>query len=652
MNREFLNFYEQELSLLWEQAADFAQTYPKLAERLGGLLEERADPMIGGLLEGAAFLAARVQLKLKHEFADFTVNYLDQIAPQLLAPTPSFLMAQARPNFGEPGLREGLAVGKGERIEATLREAQGDTSPTFSLVEPLTVWPFEVDLAEYAANPKALQSLMPHNAVECAASLRLRLDVRSAKRREDEPDDSEAKDKPELRVSACRVKTLRFYLDGPERDAEALYEQLFGHCRGLFFRILDDFGDPVVIPGDLDMLRPVGFSAEEALTPNDRRMFRGFDLLRDYFAFPRRFLGFELAGLERVVPRLATKKVDILFAFDEANATLPAAVRPRTFALYAAPAVNLFRKRLDRVPVRDDQFEYPVIADRNRRLDYEVHRILKVVAHAPGRAQPWSVEPLYSPGAGRAAGALCYTVRRLPRRLGEEERRRAPVSDYIGTDMFLTLGQRADPEALEEAAELGIEALCTNRHLAEHLPVGEGAVDFRLVEESGLELACIAGPTRPREPAMTAMVGKGSGTTTGDVAWRLISLLGLNHLSLVERGHGEGARALRETLALFADPNDGATEVKLRGVRTIEARPVTRRMRQGSGAAVARGLEITVTLEDKAFEGSGAFLFGAVLDRYFAEYVAINHFTQTVVRTIERKEIMRWPPRIGLRGVM
>jgi type VI secretion system protein ImpG len=226
------------------------------------------------------------------------------------------------------------------------------------------------------------------------------------------------------------------------------------------------------------------------------------------------------------------------------------------------------------------------------------------------------------------------------------------VSDYIGTDLFLSLGQRSDPEALDEVAELAIEALCTNRHLAEHLPVGEGAVDFRLVENSKLELRCIAGPTRPREPAMTAMVGKGADTTTGDVAWRLISLLGLNHLSLVERRDAEGARALRETLALFADPNDGASEIKLRGVRSIDARPVTRRMRQGSGAAVARGLEITVTLEDKAFEGSGAFLFGAVLDRYFAEYVAINHFTQTVVRTIERKEIMRWPPRIGLRGVM
>ena len=88
MNREFLKFYNQELTILREQAVEFAQDYPGVAERLGGLLEDKIDPMIGGLLEGAAFLAARVQLKLKHEFADFTANLIDQLAPHYLASDP------------------------------------------------------------------------------------------------------------------------------------------------------------------------------------------------------------------------------------------------------------------------------------------------------------------------------------------------------------------------------------------------------------------------------------------------------------------------------------------------------------------------------------------------------------------------------------
>jgi type VI secretion system protein ImpG len=147
------------------------------------------------------------------------------------------------------------------------------------------------------------------------------------------------------------------------------------------------------------------------------------------------------------------------------------------------------------------------------------------------------------------------------------------------------------------------------------------------------------------------MVGKGQDATFGEVAWRLVNMLSLNHLGIVERSAGDAALALRETLVLFADLADGATDRKLRGVRSVDARPIVRRVRQAQGSAAARGLELVVVLEDKAFEGSGAFLLGAVLDRFFAEYVAINHFTQTVIRTPERGEIMRWPLRLGLRGV-
>ena len=56
-----------------------------------------------------------------------------------------------------------------------------------------------------------------------------------------------------------------------------------------------------------------------------------------------------------------------------------------------------------------------------------------------------------------------------------------------------------------------------------------------------------------------------------------------------------------------------------------------RRIRQRSGIGAARGIEITVTIDEKAFEGTGVFLLGAVLDRFFAEYSGFNHFTQTVI---------------------
>jgi type VI secretion system protein ImpG len=65
-----------------------------------------------------------------------------------------------------------------------------------------------------------------------------------------------------------------------------------------------------------------------------------------------------------------------------------------------------------------------------------------------------------------------------------------------------------------------------------------------------------------------------------------------------------------------------------------------------------RGLEISVHCDESGFEGSGVFLLGAVLETFFARYSSINSFTETVVSTIDRGEIMRWPTRIGIRDTL
>ena len=75
---------------------------------------------------------------------------------------------------------------------------------------------------------------------------------------------------------------------------------------------------------------------------------------------------------------------------------------------YAAPAVNLFEKTLDRLPVKSNQHEYPVVADRSHPLDYEVNRIVSVQAHIPGAPEKVAVAPLYSAAAGAGRDGLCY----------------------------------------------------------------------------------------------------------------------------------------------------------------------------------------------------------------------------------------------------
>ncbi|SFH93794.1 type VI secretion system protein ImpG [Bosea sp. OK403] len=653
MDREFLDLYNRELDLLYQQAKEFGDEYPGIADRLGGLVRDRIDPMVSGLLEGTAFLAARVQLKLKHEFPEFTSNLLEQLVPNYLAPTPSCILARFQPAFGDTALREGKAIAKGSYIDATYQQRGRRVACRYRLASDVTLWPFEITGAEYFATPAALQGLGIPIDRRALAGLRIGLTHRTTPRRDDEPSDTEAKAKPECWFSGTKLETLPFYLTGAEPDAHALYEHVMARCIGVFLRYLDPFGDPVAVPLPQDCLRQIGMEEEEALLPHDARIFRGFDLLREYFMFPRKFLGFTLGGLKAVRQSLAARNIEIVMVFDEASPRLGSIVDGNTFSLYTSPAVNLFEMGTDRIPMKTNVHEHHVVPDRSRYLEFEPHRIVEVFAHFAGGREKVPVRPLYSSSleSGDESG-LFYTIRRLPRRRSIEEKQRGAASDYIGTDMFISLTEKPGTDLAARVVELSIRAFCSNRHLAEQLPVGSSGADFRLPEDQTLDIVCVAGPTAPREPVASYLRSRGETAHTGTVTWRLINMLSLNHLGLLERGGGKDGRALRETLALFADLADAATERRIRGTRSLDSRPVVRRVRHRAGLGAARGTEVTVTLDEKAFEGSGAFLLGAILDRFFAEYAGMNHFTQTVIRTVERGEIARWPPRAGSRRVL
>lgn len=646
MDREFIDHYNRELQVLKEHAAEFAADFPGIAGRLGGLLAERADPMIVGLLEGAAFLAARVQLKLKHEFPEFCNNLLEQLVPHYLAPTPSIALVAATPQFGEPALTDGRTFAAGSLLDAEYRQRDRVVTCRFQLTADIVLWPFDITSAQYFDTPGAVQALGVPVSSDVQSGLRISLRRRATAKEADEKDDPATTFDPELQFAKCKTDTLKFYLVGPEADAVGIYEQIHAHTVHVTLRYLDRFGDPVVIRTQSDCISQIGF--DEHLMPADDRVFSGFDLLRDYFAFPRKYLGFQISGLRKLFAKIPTRKVDIVLSFDQSNARLAAATDRQMFALYSAPAINLFEKSLDRIPVKRNEHEYHIIPDRSHMLDYEPHRLVEVFAHFAGGYGRVPVFPLYSATSdGLSEPDLFYTVRRLPRRRSTDERRFNVPITYVGTEMFLTLVETAGLDDDRPVAELSVRALCSNRHLTESMAAS--ATTWRLLEAAETEVKCVAGPSPPRGPVVSHVRSRFENANLGTIAWRLINMLSLNHLGLVERGAGANAQALRETLALFADMSDAIVERRIRGVRSVDSRPIIRRMRGPAGVGAARGIEIVVLLDEQAFEGTGAFLLGAVLERFYAEYASVNHFTQTVIRTIERGEIMRWPARAGAR---
>ena len=640
MHREFVDLYNRELALFYEHAQEFAQEYPGIADRLGGMTQERSDPMFSALLQGAAFLAARVQLKIKHEFPEFTNNLIEQLLPGFLAPTPSAMLAKVEPVFGDPALRGGRTIKRGAFLDAIYRERDKNISCRYTLCSDLTLWPFELTKAEYHATPGPLHALGLEG--DFRAGLRLTLRLRATQRVEDEVSDEASREDPASLFAGCPVSSFPIHLVGAEADASMLYEQIFARRTGIHLRHLDGFGDPTIIDMGGVRIEQVGFGDDETLLPYDPRLFRGFSLLQEYFTFPRKFLGFRLATARRKLFPVPAREIDLILTFSEPSPRLAAAVNAGMFALYAAPAVNLFPKTADRVPVASSQHEYQIVPDRSHPLDFEPHTVLDVYAHYAGHSRRERLAPLYaSPSDFESTRSpLHYTIRRLARRRTSAERRFGSTSDYIGTEMFVSLSQPESISEQDRIQELSVRALCSNRHLADQLPVGKGGADFTFAEDTSLVVICAGGPpTRPKEPLLHRK------NESGPTAWRLINMLSLNHLGLT-RADGE---ALRETLALFADLGDTVVERRIRSLRSVSTRPVVRRVKNRFGVGAARGIEVTVSFEEKSFEGGGVFLLGAVLEHFLAEYAALNHFTQTVVTTVERGEVARWPARAGSR---
>jgi type VI secretion system protein ImpG len=84
-------------------------------------------------------------------------------------------------------------------------------------------------------------------------------------------------------------------------------------------------------------------------------------------------------------------------------------------------------------------------------------------------------------------------------------------------------------------------------------------------------------------------------------------------------------------------------------VHGLEVKSVVRRLPFPGPLTFGTGVEIVLELDELAFQGTSAFLFASVLERFFSRHAAINSFTQLILKTPQRGEVMRWPPRIGRR---
>jgi type VI secretion system protein ImpG len=624
MQPRLLDYYNRELEYLRELGAEFSERYPKAAGRLAMNGTDVADPYVERLLEGFSFLTARIQMKMDAQFPRFSQRLMDVAYPNYLAPVPSMTVVQFSPSMNEGTLATGFHLPRGTVLRAGLTPGE-QTRCEFSTAHDVTLWPLRVESAELTGSPADL----PLSRIGLAGR------------------DSPVRAALRIRIALCGgallheldLNQLMFYLNGQDVQMSRLLELVAGHTVAV---LCHDTARPVTCIERLPktVIRHEGFEPNQALLPADPRLFQGYRLLQEYFAFPDRYRFFSINDLKPALKRISAsqscKAFELTILLDRSAAELENLITAEHLALFCSPAINLVQKRADPIAVTARDHEYHVLVERSSPLDYEVFSVTKVVGRdSSGKQQEF--RPFYGSleKDGGDYGAY-FSARREARVLSDTGQREGTRTAYTGSEVFLSLVDRNEAPHSGQLRHLNVETLCTNRDLPLLLPRG-GETDFTLrVSAPVSAVRILKGPSRPR-PALTDSAA----------TWRLISHMGLNYLSLVDVDAQQGAQAMRELLSLYSNAADAATARQISGLRHIRIETMHRRLPVPGPLLLGRGVKIDVNVDETAFAGISPFMFAAVLEQFFARHVSMNMMTETTLSTLQRGQIAGWPARLG-----
>ncbi len=604
MPDQLLPLYDQELAYLRTLAGSFADAHPKIAGRLRLSADAVDDPHVARLIEGVALIAARIRQKLDDEFPELTNSLLGSLYPHLLAPFPSAAIA----SFAAlPELDGAYHVARGTPLEM---EPLGGETCRYRTTQAVDLWPVQVVSAAIGQRP--LVAPLGPRTDAAASSLRLVLECLS----------------PDQSFGRLGVDRLRFFLRGLPQHSSGLYELL---CNNLLcVSVADHPEDKQAVFLPAASVSAAGFAEEEAMLPTSPRSFIGYRLLSEFFGFPAKFMFVDVAGLSAKTLRQAGRRLELFFYFDRAVPHLERVVNADSFALGCTPIVNLFTQRAEPVALTHERAEYTVVPDSRRHATREVYSIDRVMMREQARDQR-EVLPFFAShhAADPARQTMFYTSQR--RRLTEAD----PTTDVTLSIVDGELGPASPTDGI-----LTVETTCLNRDLPRMLPYGGARPHIAMLEGASevTSVRCITPPTPTLRPPPAARAG-----------WRLISQLSLNHLSL--SGGAEGADALREILRLHDVRDVPETQAVIGSIRSVQSQRGTARL-PGSGA-IARGMEVTLDVDPARLEGSGAFLFGTMLDRFLGLYATINTYTRLHLRLHGQEAPLRsFAPRAGARPLL
>ncbi len=577
LNRHYLD----ELGYLRDLGREFARAHPEIAGQLG---EVGTDPDVERLLEGVAFIGARIRQKLDDEVPELTHALIDCFWPQWLCPLPATVVVQAAP--ARPDDRDHHRVPHGATVSSLPIH---DVRCRFRTTSAVDLPPVRIERVELRLG--------------AGAELRIGLTV------------------PEgLTAATVPLSRLRLHCHGPFSLAASLHRLLIRQVTSIV--VEDDRGVRRPLRGAA--IEPVVFDRAEPLFAVPGAAFPAHLALQEHLACPPRSLFADLVGLQGLATLGEARRWTLCLQLHDAPAGMPQ-IDAANLLLGCTVAVNLFEHDADPLSLDPQRREYRLQPSSIDPHGAEIHSLIAVQGLVRGRTKPRAWYAHHQVARERGAGA---TSGDTSKDYGTYLLRRKPAVVEQGHDCWFT-ATAAHAEAEET---LSLRLLCTNRRLPDSLAPGE-------LDQAGPEVppgVRLKNLTKPI-PGCPADLGAGQ-------EWRVIAQLAGNVSGL---GDVTALRRLLELHhpRAHADQQARAALRRLSGaLGDFTIGPATRVV-QG---VPLRGLDAELTVHDDRLDGPGELhLLGMLLDGILAEHASLNCFTRLTVRGLGSGDVLHHAPRAG-----
>ncbi|OOW00827.1 type VI secretion system baseplate subunit TssF [Pseudomonas sp. MF4836] len=577
--------FREELDYLRRLRRVFARNNPQLAPFLG---EEATDPDVERLLEGFAFLTAKLRLKIEDDFPELTHSLLQMLWPNYLRPLPSATIIQFEP--ADHSITGRQTVPQGTYIQS--RPVAG-IHCQFRTCQDVCVYPFNIaDISDGHSLEKSI----------------VRVDL------------STLSQSPPNTYDCDR---LDFYLSGSDYNAQTLYLWLAKYLSEIRMEV-----DGVVRHIPLNQIDFPGFDADAALLPYPKNAMDGYRILQEYFLFARRFYFFGLNNLRAFWPDQSTTGIRIEFHFSR---PMPVDVRVRKddLALYCTPAVNLFEHDAEPVRLTGKAAEHRLQPGGQRPDAYEVFSIDKV--------DGWKNEDSGQPGEWLRTYQPFESLRH---QIEHEHGRttlyyRARLSPSLvesGVEHRIAFVRGDDHHYIGREETVSLSLTCTNRDLPLALGIGDICEGTRNTP-AFVRYRNLTAPTPSYRPILD-----------GDLHWSLISNLSPTYLSLLSVEPLKAIIGNYDFSAHHDIQRARATQKRLDSLQEVVSTP----LEQMYKGLPIRGTRTVMKLDQEGFSCEGdLYLFGTVLSRFLALYASISSFHVLEAINTSNQEHYAWPMRSG-----